>query len=113
MRGVLVAGEGLVLGLCVEAGLVALAALLAEFMAGHSGHHSAHDGTDDCAGSARAVKAARGVEAASGDESHQPDWTQCEVGDEYATGSITQADDWCGDVVAHLLRARRTANERD
>lgn len=30
MRGVLVAGEGLVLGLCVEAGLVALTAFLGD-----------------------------------------------------------------------------------
>ena len=84
MRGVPVAEEGLVLGLRVEAGLVALTAPLADLVAGHSGHYSAHDGTDDCAGSACAVKAARGVEAASDDEAHQPDGAQREVGNEHA-----------------------------
>ena len=66
--GFVVGMRRLVLGLCVEAGLVALTALLGDLLADYSCHHSADGGTDDRAGSACAVKAARGVEAASDDE---------------------------------------------
>lgn len=53
-------GEGLVLGLRIEAGLVALAALLADALEHGATYHGAHDGADDRAGRAGVIKAAGG-----------------------------------------------------
>lgn len=50
-------GEGLVLGLCVEAGLVAPAAFLGDLLADYSCHHCADDGADDHPSRSCAVKA--------------------------------------------------------
>ena len=66
--GFVVGMRRLVLGLCVEAGLVALTAPLADALEHGASCHSTHDGTDDGANRASAIKAARGVEAASDDE---------------------------------------------
>lgn len=73
-------GEVVVLGLCVEAGLVALAALLADALEHGASCHSAHDGTDDRASRAGAVKATGGSEAPGDDDAYQPVRAQCPAG---------------------------------